>query len=322
MKKLESLSILGAGTMGHSIALAAAWAGYVVKVWGNSDTDIDRGKKGIKEKLGILNQYEAIDPKRQCVEIEERITFTSSMEECLLGATFVIEAVPENLQLKQDLFKKLDSMCDPGVILASNTSGLSPTAIAAFTTHPERTIVTHFWNPAHLIPLVEVVRGENTSDGTADRAIQFLTQMNKKPILVKKDILGSIGNRLQYALFREAQNLLEQDIASMEDIDTAVRYSIGRRLPVTGPFMTADMGGLDVFDSISNYLFPDFSNAKESMLKMRKLVDQGHYGQKNGKGFYDWTPELSEKMNRERERELIEWVKKDQKAELKNTVKK
>jgi 3-hydroxybutyryl-CoA dehydrogenase len=322
MKKLESLSILGAGTMGHSIALAAAWAGYVVKVWGNSDTDIDRGKKGIKEKLGILNQYEAIDSKGQCVEIEESITFTSSMEECLLGATFVIEAVPENLQLKQGLFKKLDSMCDPGVILASNTSGLSPTAIAAFTTHPERTIVTHFWNPAHLIPLVEVVRGENTSDGTADRAIQFLTQMNKKPILVKKDILGSIGNRLQYALFREAQNLMEQDIASMEDIDTAVRYSIGRRLPVTGPFMTADMGGLDVFDSISNYLFPDFSNAKESMPIMRKLVDQGHYGQKNGKGFYDWTPELSEKMNRERERELIEWVKKDQKAELKNTVKK
>ncbi|HZG73159.1 MAG TPA: 3-hydroxyacyl-CoA dehydrogenase NAD-binding domain-containing protein [Chondromyces sp.] len=321
MKQCEVLSILGAGTMGHSIALAAAWAGFEVMVWGNSEQDIERGKQGVREKARILQQYEAIASQDECRRIEERIVFSGSMEECLMRATFVIEAVPENLPLKQELFKKLDGICGPEVILASNTSGLSPTEIASFTSKPERTVVTHFWNPAHLIPLVEVVRGEQTSDETVKRAMKLLKEMNKKPIVVQKDVLGSIGNRLQYALFREAQYLLEQGVATLEDIDAAVRYSIGRRLPVTGPFMTADMGGLDVFDSISNYLFPDFSDAQESLPTMRRLVDDGNYGQKTGKGFYEWTPEMSEKMNRERERELIEWVKKDRLAEQENSIK-
>ncbi|WP_052947861.1 3-hydroxyacyl-CoA dehydrogenase family protein [Aneurinibacillus tyrosinisolvens] len=307
----EKLSILGAGTMGHSIALTAAWSKFEVNVWGNDEADIERGRKGVRDKLGVLHQYGAIESEQECREIESRIHFIPNMEECIADATFIIEAVPENLALKQDLFRKLDALCPEGVILASNTSGLSPTEIALHTSQPLRTVVTHFWNPGHLIPLVEVVRGEHTSNETVQRSLDLLHAMNKKPIVVKKDVLGSIGNRLQYALFREAQYLLESDVASMEDIDAAVRYSIGRRLPVTGPFMSADMGGLDVFDSISSYLFPDLSTAQASMETMRGLVDEGKYGQKNGAGFYEWPPEFSEKMNRERERELIEWVKKD-----------
>ncbi|WP_367590541.1 3-hydroxyacyl-CoA dehydrogenase family protein [Heyndrickxia ginsengihumi] len=135
--------------------------------------------------------------------------------------------------------------------------------------------------------------------------------MNKKPIEVKKDILGSIGNRLQYALFREAQHILEIGAATVEEIDAAVRYSIGRRLTVTGPFMTADMGGLDVFHHISDYLFKDLSIAPTSLSTMKTLVAEGKYGQKNGAGFYQWSPEFSEKMNAEREKELIKWLKMD-----------
>jgi len=312
--KEEKLTILGSGTMGHSIALTAALSGLSVKVWGNTEQDIANGARGVREKLQILLQNEAITEEEKN-KTGERIQFSINWEDALEGATFIIEAIPEILQLKQDFFQKLDQQCPSDVILASNTSGLSPTAIAINTKNPGRTIVTHFWNPAHLIPLVEVVRGEKTTDQTVDRAMAMIKKMNKKPILVKKDILGSIGNRLQYALFREAQYILEQGVASMEDIDDAVRYSLGRRLPVTGPFMTADMGGLDVFHAISSYLFPDLCKEDGSLASMRQLVDQGKYGQKNGAGFYHWTPEFSAKMSEAREKELIEWLKKDRASE-------
>ncbi|MFC3884502.1 3-hydroxyacyl-CoA dehydrogenase family protein [Bacillus songklensis] len=307
---IEKLSILGSGTMGHSIALSAALAGFEVKVWGTNEQDIQRGKAGVAEKLKVLMEYEVVKSS-EVKRIESCIEFMVSLEKSIDNATFIIEAIPENLALKQKMFQNLDRVCSPDVILASNTSGLSPTAIALHTSRPERTVVTHFWNPGHLIPLVEVVRGEQTSNETIQRALQLLESMNKKPIVVKKDILGSIVNRLQYALFREAQYILEQGISSVEDIDAAVRYSIGRRLPVTGPFMTADMGGLDVFDSISGYLFPDLSTHQETFQMMRTLVDGGKYGQKTGEGFYQWSPEQSQRVNEERERELIYWLKKD-----------
>ncbi|MDW7674041.1 MAG: 3-hydroxyacyl-CoA dehydrogenase family protein [Bacillota bacterium] len=310
MANNERLAIIGAGTMGHSIALAAALAGFELKVWGVDEADIARGQAGISDKSKLLLKYHVID-ENEARQIDSRVSFTTSMDKCIAGATYIIEAIPENLALKQELFEKLGQKCPPQVILASNTSGLSPTDIAINTAYPERTIVAHFWNPGHLIPLVEVVRGKMTSEETVDRSFQLLRQMNKKPILVKKDVLGFIGNRLQYALLREAQYLLEQGVATVEDIDDAVRYSIGRRLPVTGPFMTADMGGLEVFHSISTYLFPDLSKAQESSEDMGSLVAEGKYGQKNGAGFYQWSPEFSSTINEERERTLIEWLKRD-----------
>jgi len=310
----EELAIIGSGTMGHSIALSASIAGFNVKIWGIDDSDIQRGKHGIDEKLNLLTTYEVVN-SNEIKNIKERIYFTNSLRECVNNASFVIEGIPENLYLKQKMFQELDELCSPNVILASNTSGLSPTDIAALTSYPERTVVTHFWNPGHLIPLVEVIRGEQTSKETVNQSLELLKHMNKKPIVVQKDILGSIGNRLQYALFREAQYILEQGVASIEDIDKAVCYSIGRRLSVTGPFMTADMGGLDVFDSISTYLFPDLSNHNKSFSKMKNLIDEGNYGQKTGKGFYEWSQQQSKKMNTEREQQLIYWLKRDLKEE-------
>jgi 3-hydroxybutyryl-CoA dehydrogenase len=233
------------------------------------------------------------------------------LSEAVDGATFIIECIPEVLELKNDLFRKLDQMCSEEVILATNTSGLSPSRIALNLKHPERTLATHFWNPAHLIPLVEVLRAEFTDDKTFNRAIDMLKLMNKKPIEVKKEVPGLVGNRLQFALFREAQYLLEQGIASKEDIDAAVTYSIGRRLPVTGPLLSADMGGLDVFASISDYLFKDLSNADQSSANLKELVAQRHFGQKNGAGFYLWDEKFSEEMNHKREEQLIRFLKED-----------
>lgn len=296
--------------MGHSIALNAAWAGLSVTMQGISDNDLEQGWTNMLKKLevmlnnGILSESEA-------GHIKENIKMTVSVEEAVQGATFVIEAVPENIQLKIDLFKRLDTLCAPDVILASNTSGLSPTEIASETAHPERTVVTHFWNPAHLIPLVEVVRGEKTGDEAVERSFQLLKQMKKKPIEVKKEIPGFVGNRLQYALFREAQYLLEEGIASKEDIDDAVTYGIGRRLPVSGPLMTADMGGLDVFSAISDYLFRHLSSAEQSLPALKKLVSEQKLGDKTGEGYYKWDEAFSKEYNQKREAELIRFLKKD-----------
>lgn len=307
---MEKLAVIGCGTMGHSIALNAAWVGMQVKIYGVDTNDIQNGMSGVADKLSTLLKNDLIT-KDQLSQILKNITGTSSLSEAVDGVTFIIECIPEVLELKNDLFIKLDEMCSEEVILATNTSGLSPSRIALNLKHPERTLATHFWNPAHLIPLVEVLRAEFTDDKTFNRAIDMLKFMNKKPIEVKKEVPGLVGNRLQFALFREAQYLLEQGIASKEDIDAAVTYSIGRRLPVTGPLLSADMGGLDVFASISDYLFKDLSNADQSSEKLKELVTQGHFGQKNGEGFYQWNEKFSEDMNQKREEQLIRFLKED-----------
>ena len=307
---MEKLAVIGCGTMGHSIALNAAWVGMQVNMYGVDTNDIQNGLSGVTDKLSTLLKNDLIT-KDQLSQIHKNITGTSSLSEAVDGATFIIECIPEVLELKNDLFRKLDQMCGEEVILATNTSGLSPSRIALNLKHPERTLATHFWNPAHLIPLVEVLRAEFTDDKTFNRAIKMLKFMNKKPIEVKKEVPGLVGNRLQFALFREAQYLLEQGIASKEDIDAAVTYSIGRRLPVTGPLLSADMGGLDVFASISDYLFKDLSNADQSSANLKELVAQRHFGQKNGAGFYLWDEKFSEEMNQKREEQLIRFLKED-----------
>jgi 3-hydroxybutyryl-CoA dehydrogenase len=308
--EIERLAVIGCGTMGHTIALNAAWFGIQVKMYGIDQKDVQNGLLAVKAKLKTLFEKDLIMQNQQD-QILEKITGTDSLSEAVSGATFIIECIPENLALKNDLFVKLDEMCNEGVILATNTSGLSPSLIGLNLKHPQRTLATHFWNPAHLIPLVEVLRSKFTNDHTFKRAIDLLKFMNKKPIEVKKEVPGMVGNRLQFALFREAQFLLEQGIASKEDIDAAVTYGIGRRLPVTGPLLSADMGGLDVFASISDYLFKDLSNADQSSGKLRDLIAQGHFGQKNGEGYYSWNEKFTAEMNYKREEQLIQFLKDD-----------
>ena len=307
---MEKLTILGAGTMGHSIALSAAWSGHTPIVYGINDQDVANADKGLAQKLAVMADNGLFD-ENEAQAIRERIRFTTSLEEAVGEATFILEVVPEILQLKRDLYKQLESLVDPAVIIASNTSGFKPSLLAEEMAYPGRFVVAHFWNPGHLIPLVEVVNGERTEAETTERTMALLTLMNKKPILLNKELPGFIGNRLQYALFREAQALLDAGAASKEDIDAAVTYSIGRRLPVTGPLMTADMGGLDVFSAISNYLFEELSDDQRSGKILSELVEQQKLGDKTGEGFYNWEPEVSEEINRKREQTLIQFLKND-----------
>lgn len=305
--------ILGAGTMGHSIALSAAWANQTVNVYGIDKHDIENAAKGLNNKLKVMSEN-GLFTSEQANEIRKRVQFTTSLEEAVAGATFIIEVIPEVLDLKKELYNRLEALVEDDVVIASNTSGFKPSILAADMLHPARFVVTHFWNPAHLIPLVEVVKGAHTDAVTVQRAMDVLTLMNKKAIVLNKEIPGFIGNRLQYALFREAQALLDAGAASKEDIDAAVTYSIGRRLPVTGPLMSADMGGLDVFSSISNYLFEDLSTDQRSGRVLSQLVNENKLGDKTGEGFYSWAPDVSAKMNEEREQTLIYFLKNDLKT--------
>lgn len=310
---MEKISILGAGTMGHSIALSAAWSKQPVTVYGINEQDLENADKGLNNKLKVMADNDLFSAE-QAKEIRKRIALTTSLEEAISDSTFIIEVVPEVLDLKKELYNKLEKLVGEDVVIASNTSGFKPSLLAAEMKHPNRFVVTHFWNPGHLIPLVEVVKGEQTNDETVERAMSVLQAMNKKPILLHKEIPGFIGNRLQYALFREAQALLDAGAASKEDIDAAVTYSIGRRLPVTGPLMTADMGGLDVFSAISNYLFEDLATDQRSGETLSKLAADNKLGDKTGQGFYSWEPEISAKLNEEREQTLIHFLKNDLKA--------
>lgn len=311
---MENISIIGCGTMGHSIALSAAWAGMNVKVYGVNEQDLTVAVKGLNNKLTVMIDNDVFN-QEEATRIKESIHLSISLEEVVDNATFIIEVIPEVLDLKKDMYKKLENLVREDVVIASNTSGFKPTLLAEEMEYPNRFVVTHFWNPAHLIPLVEVVMGEQTNSHTVERAMQVMDDMKKKPILLNKEIPGFIGNRLQYALFREAQSLLDAGVATKEDIDAAVTYSIGRRLPVTGPLMTADMGGLDVFSAISNYLFEDLSTDQKSGKILTELVEEKKMGDKSGEGFYLWESNFSEIKNKEREQTLIHFLKNDVKEQ-------
>ena len=307
---METITIIGTGTMGHSIALSVALAEIPVTVYGLDDQEIELAIDGIEQKATVLIENELLE-KSALQPLLQRIHFSKELQHATKNATIIIEAAPENLELKQDLLCEIETYCATDTILASNSSSLQPTRMAKKLTHPERMLGTHFWNPAHLIPLVEIIRGEKTADSYIERIQTFLETIHKQSIVVEKEVVGFVGNRLQFALFREAQYLYESGVASLEDIDKAVELSIGRRLGVTGPFMTADLGGLDIFKAISDYTFPDLANHPSALLSLNEKVEANHLGEKTGEGYYEWTSSSSAAIKRDREAELIRWLKKD-----------
>lgn len=307
---MENITIIGSGTMGHSIALSLAWGGLSAKVYCINNKAAKDAEQEVKKKLKTMTAHQVITDIDE-ESIFKYIQFTTNLEDALSGTSFIIEAITENLNLKRKLFDDISGYLNEDTVLASNTSGFLPSELSQNYKYPEQFAVAHFWNPAHLIPLVEIVPSVKTSEKTVQRIKILLEKINKKPIVLKKEITGFIGNRLQYAMFREAQYLLDNGYADKEDIDASVTHSIGRRYPVTGPLMTADMGGLDVFSAISDYLFKELSSQKQSGETISNLVNQGKFGIKNGEGFYEWNQEFSERVNRERDRVLLNFLEQD-----------
>ncbi len=304
--KIETVAVLGAGTMGHGIAQLAAGAGSRVILCDVSEEVLERAKGAIATSLAASGKTGG-----ESRAILGRIEGLTSISDAARPAGIVVECLPEDLGFKKKVFKELDGTCPPGVILATNTSGLSPTEIAKGLAFPDRVVVAHFWNPPQLIPLVEVVPGERTSREVVDATVEWVRSLGKEPVRLKKECPGFIGNRLQLALLREALYIVEEGYADIEEVDRSMTYGHGRRLPVTGPLLSADMGGLDIFHIISTYLFPVLCNSSEPSKLMRDLVEKGDLGLKSGRGFYDWTPEMKEKMVKLRTGTLLHFLEKD-----------
>ncbi len=307
---IRNISNLGTGGMGYGTALTFARAGYDVRMFGRSDASIDRGFKSINAALATLRDNHLIG-EADIPAILGRIKGVTTLEEAAVGADFVIESVAEDLKVKQEVYGKMDTLCPPHTIFATDTSGLSPTTLAESIKRKDKFIVAHFWNPPHLLPLVEVVPGKHTSPETVDVTMKLMEIIGKKPIPLLREAPGFIGNRLQFALLREAMYIVESGIASKEAVDATVRYSMGRRLGVTGPLESADLGGLDVFYNISKYLMKDLCDSHKVANLIKEPVDRGALGAKTGTGFYKWTPDELARLRKMRERVLIEWLQKD-----------
>lgn len=311
LESIKTICNLGTGTMGFGTALTFAMAGYQVNMFGRTDASLERGFSSIKAALDIYRENGLVH-EADIPALISRIKGVTTLEDAVAGADFVIESIAEDLPLKQEVFGKLEKLCAPHTIFATNTSGLSPTAIAENMIRKDKFVVAHFWNPPHLVPLVEVVPGRYTSQETVDITYKLIAKIGKKPVSLHKEALGFIGNRLQLALLREALYIVEEGIASKEAVDTTVKYSLGRRLSTTGPLESADLGGLDIFYNISSYLNPDLCNSTEVSSLLKEAVAKGALGAKTGAGLYDWKPEELAAIKKKRERTLMDWLQKDQ----------
>ena len=258
MDTVKRVTIIGAGFMGHGIGQEFARGGYNVVLHDIDEKRLDSAKKRIKENLTELSRWNVFQ-EAEIDPIMDRIQTSTSFDKAVDNSDLVVEAVFENLELKQKIFRDLDRICPQHTILASNTSTLMPSSLASVTTRQDRVLVTHFYNPPYLMPLVEVARCELTSDTTVKTIFDLLVSIGKSPVIIHKEILGFIATRLQIALFREAFHIVERGVATPQDVDMAVKNSFGRRLPVAGPFEMCEFNdGWDQIEDISNYVYADW----------------------------------------------------------------
>jgi 3-hydroxybutyryl-CoA dehydrogenase len=280
--------VVGTGMMGPGIAASLATAGIDTTLVSRSSQSASNGLAQSKGQLQILRDCGLISPEK--FERGNSCLGSSVMLDQLLPtADLVIESIPEDLRLKQQFFRHADALAPERAILGSNTSGISISEIAEGTKNPERIMTAHFWNPPHLMPLVEIVMGKRTDEAQALRLMSILRNCGKTPVLVRKDTPGQLGNRLQQALVREALHIVNEGIASVEDVDLAVKKGFGLRMPAWGVLEHIDAVGLDLVKSVQDYVLPHLNHdTKASPLLAEKLA-KGEAGAKLGKGFYDWN---------------------------------
>ncbi len=292
--------------MGHGIAQIFAVHGYPVSLLDVNGEVLARAVGNVRSNLALLAKN-GIGKKEDIEDAVGRIKTTRDLKEAVSGARFVVEAIAEQLDLKQKLFQEMDEICPQETILATNTSVISITEIAAKAQGRKRIVGTHYWNPPYLIPLVEVVPGEGTASHTVDLTYDLLKSVGKHPVKVKKDVPGFVGNRLQHALWREAISIVDQGIADPATVDEVIRNSFGIRLPVLGPLETADMVGLDLTLQIHNYILKYIERSTEPAPILKQKVDKGELGFKTGRGFQDWDQESMQRSRSRLLEHLIKW---------------
>lgn len=287
-REIESILVCGGGLMGKGVAHVFSSLDDVrITVYDIAYNDFHAGLRGTFAQLVEHGVYTAEEAEARVA----RVHFSDDFAAAARDADLVVECVYEDMALKQETFKKLEAVCRADTLFCTNTSVMSPTEIGAKLARKRRFAGTHFWNPAYLIPLVEVVKAEGTSDETAQAVLAFLRKAGKKAVLCSRDVPGFIANRMQHALWREAISIVAEGIADAATVDEAVKSSFGLRLPQLGPLENADMVGLDLTYNIHAYILQHLCASPEPSPLLAELKNEGKLGFKTGQGFQSWSPE-------------------------------
>ncbi len=304
----NAVVVIGSGMMGSGIGAMAALAGCPTILVDLTEDRIQKGLEDAKRAISVrvengLNSREEAEQALQCLSV------SLDRDGALKQACLVIEAIVENLELKQELFAQMDAVLPESVPICSNTSGLRITDITRKCVHPERTMTTHFWLPAHLVPLVEVVMSEFTSLELAQNVQKELKRWNKEPVLVRRDLPGQLANRIFQAIIREAISIVESGLASAEDVDKAISCGMAMRFPEWGPLRHLDAIGLELGKSVQDTVLPDICADKQAGEYLNNLIREGHLGSSTGKGFYDYMTDNMDVCKKKRDAFIIEAVK-------------
>jgi len=308
-------AVIGNGIIGHGIAEVMAKAGWTVRLIGRSTASLADSQERIRLSLAEFVEAALLDAG-SAAAAQARIVPTTDLADAA-PAELVFEAVPEDMDLKRDIFAQLDRTCAPAAILASS-SGHPASELDIGVTRKERMVAAHFWYPPQLLPLVEVCGSPRTAPSVIERICLDLKAVGKEPVVINHELPGFIGNRIQFAALREAWSLWAAGYASAEAIDAIVRNSIGRRLAVTGPIESADLGGLDTMYHFARFLNPHLDTSTEPPSAIKTLVDAGHRGVTTGVGVRVWDRAQGNALLSQRRQELLRWLKADQ--DSKNSV--
>ncbi len=305
---IRKVAVVGAGVMGHGIAQLYALAGFPVSLHDIREEYLDGALRAMEDSLSLLVKEEFVT-EAQKREALRRVSRTTDLEEAVKEADFVTEAIPEVLELKWELFGTLERLAKPDAIIASNTSTLPISRMAKHSATPHRMIITHFFNPAQLVPLVEVVKHEKTTGPVVETTAELMRKIGKRPILLKKEVPGFIANRLQVAIVREAFHLLNEGVADARDIDAAITAGPGFRWAFIGPIETADFGGLDTWKRVIDNLAPELDRRESAPERIVESVRGGNLGTKTGKGIFSYSDVSVPEKIRERDTNFIRLLK-------------
>ena len=294
------VAVVGTGMMGPGIALTLARGGCRVALYGRTEASKERGLARVDGALAFLVEHGVLEA-REAPALRTQIRGTTDLKEAVDGAGLVQESIVEDLETKRMLFRQLEELCAPETLLTSDTSGLRISAIVADLARPERTATLHYWNPPHLVPLVEITQGERTAAATVEALVDLMRRCGMAPVVARQDVPGQIGNRLQHALLREALYMVQEGIASPADVDLALKMGPGRRWPVYGVLEHQDVVGLDLTLAVQRALALALCNSPEPLPLLEDMIRRGELGIKTGRGFYDWSERDAEAVKERRD---------------------